>query len=185
MQLAGRIFVTITLLAACSAAFSQTATDDQVASATEVGRQIDKALKQAADTGLSGLKLQKAVVKLETGSEVSGGIELNFIIFTITHKRAKGTTQTTELVFQVPQNAGAIIPFQSLTDPLAQAIATAAATAKEINTLPIAEATISIEFAVSRETGGKISFKLLSSSQGGNIDLSKTSRNSLTVTFKQ
>jgi hypothetical protein len=182
--------VAIFLLFSNGAAFGQgTTTDkptaDEYADAQAVGKEINEALVKASATGLSNMKLQKADVKLETGSELSGDIELNFIIFTIQHKRSKGITQTTELVFQTPQNAGANnLPPRSLSEPLARAIAIAAETAKQITVLPVGEATITIEFAVSKDTSGKLSFKVLGATLGGGIDLNKTSKNSLTVTFK-
>ena len=162
------------------------ASNTEIASAASVGEAVNRALDKALETGLSGLTMKKAVLKLETGSAVSGGIELNFLIFTISHKTKKGSTQGTELVFEKQHNAGAgTLKTQDLVDPLAKAIATAAETAKQINALPIASATISMDFAVEKSTGGKISFKLFGSTESGNIDVTTTSKNNLTVTFSQ
>jgi hypothetical protein len=59
----------------------------------------------------------------------------------------------------------------------------AAQTASQVTVLQLSEATISLEFVVDKDTSGKLSFKVLGATVGGNIDLDKTSKNSLKVTF--
>jgi len=52
-----------------------------------------------------------------------------------------------------------------------------------INALPLVEAKIKIEFAVSRDSEGNIGFPIAGAHGSGNIDFSKASRSSLEVTF--
>lgn len=156
---------------------------DEIASAKSVGQEVQRALQRANSTGLSGLRVTEANLKLETGSETSGDVEINFIIFTIQHKGKKSETETTELVFSLPKPTA--VAKANLTDPLAQAIATAAATASQINVLSLTKATITIDFAVSKDNSGKISFTLLGAKIGGGVDLTKTSKNTLVVTFSK
>jgi hypothetical protein len=157
--------------------------NDGIASAKSVGQEVQRALKKANATGLSGLRVTEATLKLETGSEVSGDLEINFIIFTIQHKGKKSETTTTELVFSLPKPTSA--SKANLTDPLAQAISMAAATASEINVLSLNKATITINFAVSKDNSGKISFTLFGAKIGGGVDLTKTSKNTLVLTFSK
>lgn len=158
-----------------------TESSDQIASAKVVGQEVQRALQQANSTGLAGLRVTEANLKLETGSEVSDDVEFNFIIFTIQHKAKKSQTQTTDLVFSLPKQTS--VSKANLTDPLAQAVANAATTASQINVLPLTKATISIDFAVSKDNSGKISFTILGTKLGGGVDLTKTSKNTLVVTF--
>ena len=65
-------------------------TSEECADASKVGVDVEKALRNANVTGLSGLTLKKAVLTLETGSTISGGTDINFFIFTIKHQTKKG-----------------------------------------------------------------------------------------------
>ena len=95
----------ICVLLCCSVAHAQTQTantvdaipNDQIASANSVGQEVQRALQRANATGLSGLRVTEANLKLETGSETSGDFEINFVIFTIQYKGKKSETQTTVL----------------------------------------------------------------------------------------
>jgi hypothetical protein len=162
---------------------------NEVASASEVGKRVQDALQAAAETDLWRLKLSKAVLAVETGMVQEKNFEVKFIIFTISHKTKKGMTQTSTLTFTVPVQEGTAYakggpkPLADLKEPLARAIATAATMAASINVLPLSEATIKIEFAVSREAGGKIGFTIVSVEGGAGIDFTKTSKNSLELTF--
>jgi hypothetical protein len=160
--------------------------DDGLARAKSVGQEVQRALQRANATGLNGLRVTEANLKLETGSEMSGNFEINFIIFTIQHKNKKTETQTTELVFSLAKPTS--VSKENLIDPLAQAIAEAAAAASQINVLPLTKATITIDFAVSKDNSGKISFKVLGTNIAkidGGVDLTKTSKNTLVVTFSK
>lgn len=110
---------------------------------------------------------------------------INLLIFTISNKKTKGFTQTTTLAFDRSVNvaSGRNTAVDNLKEPLARAIAVAAAAASKIKVLPLKEATIKLEFAVAVEAGGSLKFQLLGGDVGGNIDFSKTSKNSLNVTF--
>lgn len=155
--------------------------DEGIASAKSVGQEVQRALQRANASGLSGLRVTEANLKLETGSETSGDFEIHFIIFTIQHKGKKSETQTTELVFSVPKLTS--VSRANLTDPLARAIAAAAAAASEINVLPLTRATITIDFAVSKDDSGEISFTVFGTKIGGGVDLERTSKNTLVVSF--
>jgi hypothetical protein len=163
-------------------------TDDvELAGAGSVGKAVQAALLKANGAGLGGLRLSKAVLTLEEGSTTEGGLKLNFVIFTISHTAKKGNTITETLTFGALAKAHAEGPpdLSALTDSLARAIATAAATASEVQVLPLSEASVKIEFVVEKKNDGGLSFKVLGYDVTGSIDWDKTSKNSLEVTFSK
>jgi len=158
-----------------------------LAGAAQVGDEVQKALVKANAAGLGGLRLTKAVLLMETGSAMEGGVKLNFIIFTIGHTEKKGRTITSTLTFgELARLHAAGRPnLASLTDSLSHAIATAAAVATEVQVLRLTEATIKVEFVVEKKSDGGLSFHILGVDVDGNIDLEKASKNSLEVTFSR
>jgi hypothetical protein len=156
-----------------------------LAAASDVGKAVQESLMKANSVGLGGLRLKKAVLTLETGSEIEGGVKLNFIIFTISHGQKKGRTITSTLTFgEIDRLYAAGQPnLGNLTESLARAIAMAAAAATEVKTLPLDEATLKVEFVVEKKTGGGLSFKILGADISGDINLENISKNSLEVTF--
>jgi hypothetical protein len=159
--------------------------NDALAAAADVGKEVQSALVKANGAGLGGLRLKQAVLSLESGSSVEGGVKLNFIIFTIKHTAKKGKTTTLSLTFgSVDRLKGGGRPdLASLTDSLSRAIATAAAVATEVEVLPLSEVTVKIEFVVEKTASGGLSFKILGSDVDGSVDFDKVSKNSLEVTF--
>jgi hypothetical protein len=158
--------------------------DTETVSAELVSQKVQDALVMASGTGLSGLHLEKAELTLEVGHKIEGGITVNLLIFTISNKKTKGSTQTATLTFDRSVTiSGSRIPMEDLKEPLARAIAVTAAAASKINVLPLKEASIKLEFVVDTTAGGGVKFELLGGNIGGNVDFSKTSKNSLAVTF--
>jgi hypothetical protein len=155
----------------------------ELANAKSVGREVQRALQRANATGLSGLRVSEAVLKLETGSETVGDAGFDFVVFTVQHKGKKAATQSTELAFSLPKTAS--ITKADLAEPLARAIAAAAATAAQINVLTLTKATVTLEFAVSKDDSGRIGFTVLGTKLGGGVDLATTSKNTLVVTFSR
>ena len=160
-------------------------TDTELAAAEETGKAIEQALDRARATGLSGLRLNKAVLTLETGNVKQGGIKISFIIFTISSRVKKGETQKTVLTFGALAKPARTASVKSLDEPLADAILQAAHIAAQVKTLPLSEATVKFEFVVEKSVGGGVSFQVLGGSVGGDIDFSKVSKNSLEVTFSR
>jgi len=154
--------------------------------AADLGRQVEEALKTASETGLGGLQLSEATLSIETGVSHESSVELHFIIFTISHRKQKGTTQMMSLLLRAPESRGLVkkIKLPDVKDALARAIATAAAMASSINVLPLDEAKVKFDFATSRNTKGEIEYVLLTGNASSSIDFSKTSKNSLEVVFK-
>jgi hypothetical protein len=175
------------LAAACHGDEARLSTDPTVAPAAAVGAAVEQALQAANTTGLAGLKLDEATLTLETGRSRVGGFELNFLIFTISHKKKKGETLVTTM------NFGALEPIQGvkgtelaeLKDSLAKAIANAAVLASEVHLLPLREATVKLDFVVEKESGGGLSLKVLGVDIGGDVDFEKVSKNSLEVSFSR
>ena len=160
------------------------AQDTDTVNAELVGQKVQEALLMASATGLGGLILNKAVLTLEVGQKTQGGITINLLIFKISSKRTKGSTETITLNFaQSPKAAVKPPSAGELKDSLAGAIVAAAGAASKVNVLPLKEATIKLGFAVDTDASGGVKFQLLGADFGGSIDSSKTSMNSLTVTF--
>ena len=127
--------------------------------------------------------LSKAVLTLETGGTNTTGISINLFIFTIKHQTKKSGTLTQEInwgTLQKPAGAG---PAEQLKDVLAKAISTAAAVAAQVTQLPLSQAVITIQFAVVKDNGGSLSYKIAGINLGPNVDFDKTSKNTLAVTF--
>jgi len=165
---------------------AQDTCDQECVQATTVGKDVENALQQANLTGLNGLILRKAVLTLETGTTLTGGININFLIFTIKHQTKKGDTVDQQITWtNLPKPAGAEAPTASLKDVLAKAIATAAGVANSVKTLPLSEATFTIKFVVDKDNGGSVSYKILGISLGPNIDFDKVSTNTLAVTLSK
>ena len=162
------------------AAASPFAIHAQPATAKEVGIEVQRALQAAAQNVPQGLVLKKATLSLETVTEVGGGAQVNFLIFTIGHTASKGTTQTVTLLFErFPRAAGSGLG--NLAEPLSRAIQAAAETAAEIRTLRLGEATFKIAFAVSKDSNGKIGFELLGPTAEVSGKLKNASKNSLEI----
>lgn len=162
------------------------ATSQECADASKVGIDVQNALRDANVTGLSGLTLKKAVLTLETGSTVTGGISINFLIFTIKHQTKKGNTIAQEITWgSLPKPAGTPGKLDNLKEVLSRAIATSAKIASSVTTLPLSQATITIKFVVDKDNGGSLSYKVLGVNLGPNVDLDKTSTNTLVVTFSK
>lgn len=163
--------------------------DKGLASARDVGKEVQRALLAANDSGLSGLHLTSAKLTLETSSAVAGDVQINFLIFTLQHKDKKSETATAQFEFSPPKpkTPDKGLNALNLAEPLAQAIAAAAATAAEINvpSLPLNKTTITINFAVSKDNGGSLSFVILGAKIGGGAELEKTSKNTLEVSFSK
>jgi hypothetical protein len=185
------LLIVVSFAATCTVLLANDTSPDpsntEIAAAADVGKAVQRALLEADSTGLSNLALQKAVVSLETGRTTVQNVEISFIIFTISHSKKKGATQSTSLTFErMPRPAGSTTKkIDDLTEPLARAIANAAAVASQINVLQFSEATVKLEFVVEKTTGGKISFKVLGANIGPEVDLEKTSKNSIEVTFSR
>jgi hypothetical protein len=176
------------VFALCRVALAQecATTDVQCAQASQVGIDVKNALVNANATGLSGLSLQKAVLTLETASTNTGGLNFNFLVFTIKHQVKKSGTVTQQITWgSVPKPEGAASKIEDLRDALARAIGLSAKIASSVSTLPLAEATITIKFVVDKDTGGSISYKIAGIDLGPNIDFDKVSTNTLTVTFSK
>jgi hypothetical protein len=159
----------------------------EIVGADQVGKDVEAALLTANSTGLGGLALTKAVLTLETGGSIQGGLKLNFFIFTIDHTKKKGTTITQTLSFGALQKpaGGGKTDLTTLKDSLSKAIATAAQVASQVHTLPFKEGTVKIQFVVEKKTDGSISYKVLGIDLGPSINLDNTSTNSLEVTFSK
>jgi hypothetical protein len=159
--------------------------DKETAAAEEVGKSVETALLTANSTGLGGLTLTKAVLTLETGGSIQGGLKLNFLIFTIDHTQKKGTTINQTITFGALQKpaGGGVADASALKDSLAKAIATAAEVATQVHTLPLSEATVKIQFVVEKKSDGSIAFDILGVKGGPSVNLDNTSTNSLEVTF--
>ncbi len=184
-QMIAKIWVASLLSVSCLSvcARAQDTCDQECVQATTVGKDVQSALQQANLTGLNGLVLKKAVLTLETGSTLTGGISINFIIFTIKHQTKKGDTITQQITWtNVPKPAGAQAPTSSLKDVLAKAIATSSAVANGVKALPLSEATITIKFVVDKDNGGSVSYKILGINLGPTVDFDKVSTNTLAVT---
>jgi hypothetical protein len=156
----------------------------ECADASKVGIAVQDALRAANTSGLSGLSLKKAVLTLETVGTITDGININFLIFTIKHQSKKVNTITQEITWgsiPKPNAVGGGLP--SLKDVLPRAIATAAQIASEVTAPALSEATITIKFVVDKDNGGSLSYKILGLTLGPNVDLDKTSTNTLAVTF--
>ena len=152
--------------------------------ASKVGLDVQNALGQANLTGLSGLVLKKAVLTLETGSTVTGGVTINFIIFTIKHQTKKGSTITQEMTWgNLSQPQGPPATLESLKGVLASAIARSAALTESVTAMPLSEASITLKFVVDKDNGGSLSYKVAGINLGPSVDLDKVSTNTLTVTF--
>jgi hypothetical protein len=163
-----------------------TASSPECADASRVGIDVQNALRDANTTGLSGLTLKKAVLTLETGSTVTSGISINFLIFTIKHQTKKGNTITQEITWgSLPKPAGPPGKLDNLKEVLARAVATSAKVASSVTALPLSQATITIKFVVDKDNGGSLSYKVLGVNLGPNVDLDKTSTNTLAVTFSK
>ena len=179
------------IVAAFSSAKSQddscdTASSQECADAAKVGIGVQNALRDANATGLSGLSLKKAVLVLETGTTSTGGVNINFLIFTIKHQAKKGNTINQSITWgSLPKPAGAGGGQVDLKETLASAIATAAKVAASVTALPLTEATITVKFVIDKDNSGSISYKVLGVSIGPTVDLDKTSTNSLAVTFSK
>ncbi len=160
---------------------------DQCAAAVQVGLDVQRALQNANGTGLSHLVLKKAVLTLETGSTLKDGINITFLIFTIKHQTKKGNTISQAITWgSLPRPAGGgATSFETLTDVLSRAVATAAKVASNVTQLPLTEATIKIQFVVDKDNGGSLSYKVLGVNLGPSVDLDKTSTNTLEVTFSK
>jgi hypothetical protein len=159
---------------------------DETVGAAEVGSGVEKALHNANETGLNGLRLADATLSIETGAtqEVNGTI--NLIVFTISHKSTKGATQTTTLHFgEVAQKSADMKApeIEDLATPLAKMIATAAELASAVKTLPLTDAKVKIEFVAQRESSGAVTFKILAADGSAGINFKKVSKNSLEVSF--
>jgi hypothetical protein len=156
----------------------------ECADAGKVGIAVQEALRAANTSGLSGLSLKKAVLTLETVGTVTDGININFLIFTIKHQSKKVNTITQEITWgSLPKPNAVAGGLASLKDVLPRAIATAAQIASKVTAPALSQATITIKFVVDKDTGGSLSYKILGLSLGPNVDLDKTSTNTLAVTF--
>src|SRR3989442_1257432 len=166
-------------------AHAQQQTGAEAVTGAEVGRQVQIALQEADATGLGGLHLKKAVLNLEYAVAIGSDFKVNFLIFTISHAQRKAQTQTTTLTFsRMPRPAGAAVKnIEDIKEHLARAIAEAAVLASQVNVLPLEEGSFKIEFFVEKKPSGGVSFKILGGEVGGGVDLDKTSKNSLEVTF--
>jgi len=159
-------------------------TSAECAEAAKVGVDVQKALRAANTSGLSGLSLKKAVLTLETGGTLTDGININFFIFTIKHQTKKGNTITQEITWgSLPKLNAPGGGLDSLSDVLSRAIGTSAKIASSVTSPPLSEATITIKFVVDKDNGGSLSYKILGINLGPNVDLDKTSTNALAVTF--
>jgi hypothetical protein len=158
----------------------------ECAGASKVGADVQAALRAANLTGLSGLTLKKAVLTLETGSSITGGININFLIFTIKHQTKKTGTISQEITWgSLPKANAPPATLASITEVLARAIATSASLTASTSTLPLTEATITIKFVVDKDSGGSLSYKIMGVNLGPSVDLDKTSTNTLAVTFSK
>jgi hypothetical protein len=156
----------------------------ECADASQVGIAVQDALRAANTSGLSGLSLKKAVLTLETVGTVTGGISINFLIFTIKHQSKKANTITQEITWgSLPKPNAVGGGLASLKDVLPRAIATAAQIASKVTAPALSQAIITIKFVVDKDNGGSLSYKILGLSLGPNVDLDKTSTNTLAVTF--
>jgi len=165
---------------------AQDTCDQECVQAATVGKDVQSALQQANLTGLHGLVLKKAVLTLETGSTITGGFNINLLVFTIKHQVKKGDTITQTITWtNVSKPAGAEAPMESLKDVLARAVATSSALANSVTTLPLSEATITIKFVVDKDTGGSVSYKILGINLGPSVDWDKVSTNTLAVTLSK
>jgi hypothetical protein len=163
---------------------AQDSCDQECAQASVVGHDVQTALQQANLTGLNGLVLKKAVLTLETGSTLTDGVSVNFLIFTVKHQTKKGDTITQAITWQnVPKPAGESASVESLKNVLAKAVATAAALANNVKALPLSEATITIKFVVDKDSSGSLSYKIFGINLGPSVDLDKVSTNTLAVTL--
>jgi hypothetical protein len=184
------VALTATMLGAAHLASAQSTCDaatQECAEASQVGQDVQTALQNANGAGLNNLVLKKAVLTLETGSTLTGGVNITFLIFTIKHQTKKGNTITQEITWgALPKAAGGgATNFASLTGVLSRAIATAAKVASNVTQLPLTEATIKIQFVVDKDTGGSLSYQVAGVNLGPSVDFDKTSKNTLEVTFSK
>ena len=162
----------------------------ELADAVEVGKKVEETLSRVNAGITGGLALHSAVLNLETSTEVETGFELNLFIFTISHKRKKGHTETVALNFQrdtLDQLALSPSTADASSDDFLQQIKRAAAVASSVKTLPLNQISVKIEFAVIKDTQGSLSFKFFggSASAGPSIDVTKTSINSLELVLNK
>jgi hypothetical protein len=156
--------------------------------AEDVGKEVQTALKEAAQATIAPLKLQSAELTLEVSTEVGADLCISFLIFTISHKRTKGQSQSTVLNFALNKPATKALRLGAKAAPtmggqLVSAITAAAATAAQIDVLPLQSAAFELEFVVSKDTGGGLKFLIMGVTVGGDIDFSKVSKHKLKVTF--
>lgn len=159
--------------------------NDQCVSAAQVGVDVQRALQLANLAGLSGLTLDKAVLTLETAATTKGGIDINFLIFTLKHTAKKGNTVTQTITWGTLDKPAGGGTTADLKDVLASAVATAAQITSKVTAIKLSQAVIKIQFVVDKETSGSISYKILGVTLGPSIDVDKTCTNTLEVTFKK
>jgi hypothetical protein len=152
-----------------------------------IGMEVEGALRdvaQSKELAELGLKLQSAVLTLEEGFVIDAVFELNIVIFTIKWGEKKTRTSTTTLTFgTMPAGTAATRRPLDMKEALRRAIHEGAQAAGHIKVLPLSEAKFKVDFAVEETVGGGIKFVILGAQISGDIDLEKTSENSLEVTF--
>lgn len=165
--------------------------DNQLAAAEAIGQGMEVVLRAMRDEKPNGLHLTQAELSIETGTAKEGGISLNLVVFTIEHKNKKGTTDTISMTFGGKQLAefGFVGPPPTLDEQFKNLLTKAVKAAAQISTLPLADIKVKKEFAVSKDTKGGLLFKATppigSVSAGGTIDWTKTSKNSIQLTYSK
>jgi hypothetical protein len=99
---------------------------DECVLASQVGIDVQAALRNANGTGLSGLALKKAVLTLETAANVKTGLDINVLIFTLKYQTKKGDTITQTITWgTVPKAAGTHATPNRMLTPVQQSLANA------------------------------------------------------------
>jgi hypothetical protein len=174
----------------------------------QLGAQLQAVLTKLRDqtqTVYGNYQFQKAVLHIETGSTTEIDAGVNLVVFTISYKHKKGLTQSMDSVFSLPDKKAltdhldrlqalskmemsdtAAAQQQTAEDKLAQALNDAIDVASQVTILPTDSVVAKVQFSISNDINAGVSFVFLggSSKASAGVDFTKTSVNSIEVTFK-
>ena len=162
-----------------------------IAAAELVSQQAAAVIHAMMNEKPGGLRLRQAVLTLQTGTALEKGIEINLVIFTLSNKKKIGLTDTTTLSFddkQLQEFAADFVPPPSLDQQFKQQLDEAVKLQMGIDWGKHKSIAIKKEFAVTKDTKGGLTFKIttpVSASGGFTIDRTKTSVNSLQLTYSE
>jgi hypothetical protein len=130
---------------------------------------------------------------LQTGSAKEKSVDLTLVIFTITHKSKMGTTQTLVINFgdkQIEEFGVNLVAPPTINERFKQQLDEAVAISDVVTVLGVSQISTKVEFAVSKDTAGGITFGAVGPFGIGKfgvdvkIDSTKTSVNSLALIYK-